>query len=434
MLRQLPAAVVATALVIFVSCSDSRSVANDAESARTVAATSAPDSSPLIATTDPSVLAMVGDVAVQKGGFGSAIALVPGRSRDLYMLTDRGPNYDGPSADGSPKRFPDPRYAPRIYRASISGTTLRIEGETILKSTAGVPITGLPLPNSACGSTHEIAQTVTGEGPLSDMNGLDPEGIVALDDGTFWVSDEYGPFLVHFDADGREVARFSPCNNGGMPEVYKLRRKNRGMEGLTITPDKKWLVGAMQAPLENPTSSGVRDISRATRILFKHLENGSTKEYLYLLDDPAIEGISEIMALSDTRFLVLERDAHFLFGTPAAALKRIYEIDISDATEISSMGAMGAKPVNGKTIERATVEEIRASGIRPVTKTQRVELTRLGFAADKAEGMALAPDGWLFVSTDDDFGIRAANGEIVQKLVPPTNKVDKPSVWQIRFP
>jgi hypothetical protein len=424
-----------SAAAFITSCADSPSFATESldTSARLAKRGSAP-SLQFVATADPEVLTTVGDVIVTKGGYGSAIALVPGSSRNFYLLTDRGPNYDGPASQGTPKRFPDPTYAPRIYRGHVSGSKLRIDGETILKSTGGVPMTGLPLPNSACGATLEIGQTVSGQGPLSDVNGLDPEGLVALEDGTFWVSDEYGPFMVHFDNSGREIRRYSPCNNGGIPEVYKLRRPNRGMEGLTITPDGKWLVGAMQAPLENPAPAGVRNISRATRILFKHLETGATREYLYLLESPTIQGNSEILALSATRFLVLERDGNFLFGSPAAAIKRIYEIDIAGATDISTLGTLGATPVNGKTIERATAAEILAAGITPVSKTLRVDLTQVGFLSDKAEGLALAPGNWLFVSNDDDFGINSANGSIIQKLIPPLNTIDKPTLLQIKLP
>lgn len=37
----------------------------------------------------------------------------------------------------------------------------------------------------------------------TDRYGLDSEGLVALKDGTFWVSDEYGPHIIHFDTTGK---------------------------------------------------------------------------------------------------------------------------------------------------------------------------------------------------------------------------------------
>ncbi|HEX4017002.1 MAG TPA: esterase-like activity of phytase family protein [Frankiaceae bacterium] len=42
-----------------------------------------------------------------------------------------------------------------------------------------------------------------------DPYGYDSEGLVALPDGTFWVSDEYGPYITHFDANGFELGRLT---------------------------------------------------------------------------------------------------------------------------------------------------------------------------------------------------------------------------------
>lgn len=387
-----------------------------------------------VAASSSAPLLTVGGVTVYKSGFGSGMAMVPGKTRDLYLLTDRGPNIDGVTS--AIKVFPDPSYAPRIYRASFSGPTLQIVGETILRRPDGVtPISGIPIPTGQCGSTLEIAQRLDGSVIPPDPYGLDPEGIVALADGSFWLSDEYGPFLSHYDNSGRELERLSPCN-GGLPEVYQLRRPNRGMEGLTISLDDRWLVGIMQAPLENPTSAGVRNVSRATRILFRNIRTGQTKELLYLLDDANLQGNSEIVALSDTRYMVIERDGTFAFGSPAATLKRIYVIDITGATDISALGALGATPIGGtKTIEQATVAELLAAGIVPVTKVRAIDLVSMGYPHDKPEGLARSRDGYLFVANDDDFGIVGSGGALVQKVLPPsTTQPDYVSVWQLRLP
>ena len=375
-------------------------------------------------------LTQVGDVKVYKSGFGSGMTFVPGRTRQFYLLTDRGPNIDGPTS--AIKRFPDPTYTPRIYRAALRGSKMIVQREILLRRPDGTPLTGLPIPAGQCGSTGEIAQDLEGNlVPLDDF-GIDPEGIVALPDGTFWISDEYGPFIAHYGPDGRERQRLSPCN-GGLPEVYRLRRPNRGMEGLTITPDGQWLVGIMQAPLENPARAGVRGISRLTRVLFRHIVTGETREYAYLIDAGTLQGNSEITAVSDTRFLVIERDGAFLFGSPAAAAKNIYEFDITGATDISELGALGATPIGGKTLEQATVDELLAAGVVPVSKRLRLNLLDVGYPHDKPEGLALAPGGMLFVANDDDFGVAQEGGNLIQKILPPSGEADFTSVWQIRL-
>lgn len=92
---------------------------------------------------------------------------------------------------------------------SYSGHTEQVSTIT-LKDSTGRLITGLP--NPGYGSTGETPYTL-GASAISidpdddgvigyDESGLDPEGLVAMADGTFWVSDEYGPHIVHFAADG----------------------------------------------------------------------------------------------------------------------------------------------------------------------------------------------------------------------------------------
>jgi hypothetical protein len=71
-----------------------------------------------------------------------------------------------------------------------------------------------------------------------DPDGYDPEGLVAMPDGSFWVSDEYGPFITHFTAQGKELARLSPFKTGpeALPAELKNRVPNRGMEDSPSPP------------------------------------------------------------------------------------------------------------------------------------------------------------------------------------------------------
>lgn len=378
---------------------------------------------------DRDILTTVGDVDVYDSGYGSAIAMAPFGPRHFYLLTDRGPNIDFPNGN---KGFPAPSYAPRIITAHYLLGRLWIDDTILLRRADGTPLTGLPIGTGGCGSTGETAFTLDGAVIPNDPQGIDSEGLVVLDDGSFWVSDEYGPFMAKFNRFGREQMRWSPCN-GGLPTVYAKRRPNRGMEGLTITPDGKWLVGMMQAPLENPSSTGVRNVSRLTRMIFKHLTNGTTREYAYLLDDSTSQGNSEILALSNTKFLVLERDGNFLGGTPPAALKRIYEVDITGATDISTLGALGNTPIAGKTLEQATATQLLAA-LKPVSKKLKFDLVKEGYTHDKAEGLVLTRDNVLFVSNDDDYGINTgAIGVMVQKFLPSTGKIDAVELFPLRM-
>ena len=186
---------------------------------------------------DQQPLTIIGEVAVQANAHGSAIAAVPGSSDVIYGLTDRGPNVDGPMP--GEKVLPVPNFHPQIAKLKLAGGVASLEQIITLTGKDGAPLVGLIDPQT---STDETLVDLNGNRLPPSDHGLDSEGLVAMPDGTFWVSDEYGPFIVHFDAKGKELERLSPFD-GILPKELSLRSPNEGMEGLTITPDGTTLVG-----------------------------------------------------------------------------------------------------------------------------------------------------------------------------------------------
>ena len=364
-------------------------------------------------------------VLVRDGGWGSAIAAVPGTTDQFYLMSDRGPNIDG--ATSGTKNFPVKTFQPRIgkFRRESDGS-MTLLATIGMKSSSGTALSGLPLPSGSAGFTNETAFEINADGTvgttsLSDANGLDPEGLVALTDGTFWVSDEYGPFLLHLAADGTELERVSPAaaNTAGhrLPAVLASRIPNRGMEGLCLTPDGTRLVGAMQNALINDTTESKAKKSPALRLVDITLADWSVKEYVVLLDEssgtasPATKfKVSEITAVSATSFLIIERDDN----VPGA--KRIYQVDISSATDIHDAANTSAgKLYGGLTVEAIAVDKttsaaktaLNAAGITEATKTLVTDLATLLGAAyphDKVEGLYLR-GSTLWISNDDDFGV-----------------------------
>ena len=218
-------------------------------------------------------------VEVRKGGFGSDACAYPGDSSKFYLITDRGPNIDYKGANGKGKLFPVPEFNPEIglFQIKKDGSVKLLK--TIgLKAPDGKKITGLPNPKEK-GATGEIAYDLNENLLGLDEYGLDNEGLVAMKDGTFWVSDEYGPHIVHFSAKGKELERISPygmtTNGRKIPAVLANRRANRGMEGLAKTPDEKYLVGIMQSTLYNPSKKEIVN-NRLIRIVKFEIATGKT--------------------------------------------------------------------------------------------------------------------------------------------------------------
>jgi hypothetical protein len=390
---------------------------------------------PDIATvTERRVLGELGGVKIYGGGFGSALASDPNAPGYFYLLTDRGPNVDGDRPDS--KVFPLPDFTPQIGRFQLQGNRLVLVKLIEIKNAHGRKITGLPNPKE--GSTGETAVDARGRSLGTDPDGLDTEGLVALKDGTFWISDEYGPWLVHLDAEGRIEQRVGPFSGAkSLPKVLARRRPNRGMESLTVTPDQRMLFGMMQSPLDNPNPS-VRKTSRLNRLLAYDPITGASKQFAYLLETPGAT-VSEIAAITATTFIVCERDHRFQ-GDPKspAKHKRIYKIDISRATDISEPAdTANGKSVGARTLEELSVAELKDAGIVPVSKEMVVDLLALpgGYPHDKAEGLAVISDTLIAVANDDDFGIVSdGKGGIAAKRLPGAgNMIDVNRVYFIKL-
>lgn len=387
----------------------------------------------------PSIITQVGEVKVYNGGFGSAVVQDPHDHMAFYLLTDRGSNIDGTVTDS--KVFADPSFAPQIGKFHLIGDLLVLEKTIELKNEKGEKLNGLPNP-AGYGFSGETALNVKNEVLPNSVDGLDSEGMALAPDGTFWVSDEYGPHIVHFDQDGKTIERINPFGNGyggrSIPLVFAKRRPNRGMEGLTITPDGKTLVGIMQFPLYNPSSSDISG-SLVTRILTFDIASGETKQFVYLIDKSNLQANSEIAAISNTTFLVLERDGEYATdANRGTVIKKVYKIDISAATDISdpSNGANG-KMYGGLTVEQLKTEKnLTDAGIIPVTKKLVANLMTdipTLYPHDKAEGIAIINSTTIAISNDDDFGVVGAGGVYAQKILAGTGLVDRNTIYFVKL-
>jgi Esterase-like activity of phytase len=204
-------------------------------------------------TTHIPPLTTIGGVEIKGGAYGSSFTQKPGSDRVFFGLTDRGPNVDGP--DGS-KVEPLPDFQPAIgeFVLGHDGTATLVK-RIGLSAFDGKPYNGQVNPDN---STSETISDLDGTALAPSFEGYDPEGLVVLKDGTFWVSDEYGPFITHFSRDGRAIERLSPTD-GTLPRELLEREPNKGMEGLTITPDGS---GSCRPGSTHPTARSPRTSPR----------------------------------------------------------------------------------------------------------------------------------------------------------------------------
>lgn len=193
---------------------------------------------------------------------------------------------------------------------------------------------------------------------------LDSEGL-AVDGERLWVAEEYGPDIHQFDRKGRLKKTLK------VPEHYKDRVDNRGFEGLCLTPKGK-LAAILQSPLKR---DGGKEGTTSRLLLF---EGDAAKEYLVELARPGLM-FNELVALSETEFLLLERDGEGLGEGTTAEYKRLIRLELLE---------------DGKTRRSEYLDLLPA-------------LEKGGFPAEKLpakfESLEIAEDGSLWVATDNDF-------------------------------
>jgi hypothetical protein len=282
---------------------------------------------------------------------------------------------------------------------------------------------------------------------------LDPEAVVHLPDGTLFISDEYGPYIYRFSADGHLLSATQPLaallpmrksalsfasNNpgeGGKATDPKDpdtgRQNNQGLEGMSLTPDGKFLIAVLQSATrqDGGDSSSTRQNTRA--MVYDAADPAHLKlvhEYIVPLPTftdakgkSLVAAQSEIVALSPTSFLMLTRDSNNGSGLKGdtSLYRKINIVDLSAATDIAGTPFDADKPVAPKGVLDPSV--------KPATLTAFIDINdnagrgRFGLhngapndkdnLSEKWEAMALASvqdpalpnDYFLFVANDNDF-------------------------------
>lgn len=370
----------------------------------------------------------------------------------LYTQPDR-----GISRNGAPTN-----YTPRTHRFGVSflpapnGAStqsqvgLTLAGTNLFTEANGTPLTALdPSPTVAGTRTGFPALPQAYNGRLS----IDPEGLVLLPDGTFFVSDEYGPYIHRFSAEGvllgsiRPPEALVPKRGGkdsfsadnaasGQPspspsEPVTGRENNQGLEGLTASPDGRTLYALMQSATRQDGGAGGSSQRRHTRLLAYDVANPASPVLkgewilplpLYTqLGVQQVASVGDLVFLNSKQFLVLARDGNGRNASVTASLFRAVVIyDLNGATNIA-----------GTAYDSVTTPVapggVLAAAVTPATSTVLIDLNdvsqlaKFGLnnsasdnsntLADKWESLALAsaldpaaPDDYfVFVGNDNDF-------------------------------
>jgi len=339
---------------------------------------------------------------------------------DWYALADRGPG--GGLID----------YATRVERISVpfNASTGAI-GQPVIKDTSlfkgedGLVFNGLnPL-------LLNNDRTLLGAS-------FDPEGLALGKGGHFFVADEYGPSIYEFTSSGHFIRALTmPANllaveaSGvpnyvdGRPVIVHGRQDNRGFEGLTFNASKTRLYAVMQDPLVDEGSSNDGRRSRNVRVVeFDPISGESTAQFVYQLESRTVInaitpadssddfsatnqgrsiGLSGITALSDSEFLVIERDNRGLGVevVPPPLHKRIYRINLQGATDVSHISLAGsdALPLGTTAVQKTNELDVLAA-LKAQGLTIPGKIRGTAFGPRRNDGRNL-----VLLGTDNDFSV-----------------------------
>jgi hypothetical protein len=157
---------------------------------------------------------------------------------------------------------------------------------------------------------------------------IDTESLQRGRHGDLWVGDEFGPWILHFNRHGRLLAPpyampegiMSP-NNPFLDGRPATQPNSRGLEGMAISPDKRFLYATLEgATVADP------DPSRRLMFEFSTARGAFTGRVLQYRTEAPGNLVADMWAAGDHRLVVVERD----LGSGVAALFRsVYLVDLS---------------------------------------------------------------------------------------------------------
>lgn len=268
----------------------------------------------------------------------------------------------------------------RFYTAKINIGANRIDSVYFVNVTLLKQQNGKPYPNSKQDPAHTPDPEAMRFNPQSGHLVWSSEGerIVKPHDTVL-----ENPAITTIDADGNFKDTFPLPAMLHMHSAEKGPRQNGVLEGLSFANNYKTLFVNVEEPLfEDGPRAGLKDTVTWIRILKYETATKKLKaQYAYHIEAiphapvPAtgfmINGVPDILALSNNRLLVMERA--FATGNMACTIK-IFLADLSKATNIANVASLKLQPP-----------------ALPVQKKLLLNMDDLGRFIDNVEGMTFGP-------------------------------------------
>lgn len=153
---------------------------------------------------------------------------------------------------------------------------------------------------------------------------FDIESVQRSRDGSFWIGEEFGPFLLHVDSRGRVLSAPVPFPLGKSPQNPDIGgeqptvQRSGGFEAMAQSTDRRYLYPIVENALIGDADKRRRVVSEFDSRAGRY--TGRTWNYQV---DADANLVADAQMIKPGRLLVLERDN---FDGPSAVTKRVYEV------------------------------------------------------------------------------------------------------------
>lgn len=397
---------------------------------------------PLGVVTFPSGKAMNLTVGLGSGAFRSPLD-APGK---IWLVTDRGPaiacadarrliGIEPEAACSGSKEgsiYPLPGFVPSIYGVEIGPDLVaKITAVLPLKGKSGRPVTGRPTP-SAAGPKPEPVFGVDGKPLPTDPSGINPEALVRLSDGSFWLADTFGPSLIEVGPDGTIRRRFVPMGAGEdfkesdaeivatLPPILRQRRGGQGFRALALSPDEQFLYTVAAMPLMVPDDASTRGSRHLRLFKIDRVSGIVVSEYLYAVDGvERFPADGEARARGQNEVRVVEMAAagtdKLLILEQVEKSSRLFLASLNDASRVMpDLDAPDARP----SLEMLDEAGLAARQLVPLAKSIVFESEKIIGLASRIEGFALLSPSELVAINDNDFGTDGVRTQMFRIALP----------------
>lgn len=284
---------------------------------------------------------------------------------------------------------------PHFYTMSLNYSLGGFTGITVHAKTTMLRPDGTPFPAS----------------PIPRQ--VDPESIRIAPNGNLFFSSEgnfntdptrlFQPFVREMKTDGTYVRDFAvPAQFNYVDNATTGGRSNALFEAMAISADRKTLYVANEgAIVQDGPLAGLGNDSKVRITAYDIATGAPTGQFVYVVAPipkaPSVppgpstfndNGLVELLAISDTKFLAVER----AFASGVGNTIKIFLIDLEGATDVSG------------------IPSLTSASYTPVSKTLILDLETLGIALDNIEGISWGPTlasgrNSLVLVADNNFSV-----------------------------